>query len=322
MARNWSNAVIAVLAPLPSIVFYVSFLGQYPSAREGDPLFSIWTWCYHHPLFLANIIFFLNVNVLFWLVGLLQSCHWMIDLYWTVIPVLLVHYFATHPLAEFNIWRSRVVIVLTWIWSLRLTHSYFRREKWQWGAREDWRFNDMRRQCGKNWWWISFFAVYLSQQVFLMGICMPLYIIHGKQKQINIWDFIATIICLTGVTIAYYADTQLDCFVSRNNELKRLGQPPHPTLDEGLWYYSRHPNYFGEQLWWWGLVVFAWNMGSGSAFLGALVNSLCLVYVTILVEERMLKQKYRVDAYKRYQKTTSAWIPWFKATSAREHKQT
>lgn len=94
-------------------------------------------------------------------IGLFQ----MIDLYWTVIPVLLVHYFATHPLAECNSWRSRLVIFLTWVWNVRLTHSYFRRERWQFGAREDWRFSDMRLQYGKNWWWVSFFAVYLSQQV-------------------------------------------------------------------------------------------------------------------------------------------------------------
>ncbi|KAL8491731.1 hypothetical protein ACS0TY_023359 [Phlomoides rotata] len=53
----------------------------------------------------------------------------MIDLYWTVLPVLLVHYFAAHPLAESNYWRSRLVIILTWVWSLRLTYSYFCQEK-------------------------------------------------------------------------------------------------------------------------------------------------------------------------------------------------
>lgn len=89
----------------------------------------------------------------------------MIDLYWTVIPVMLVHCFATHPASHFDFWRSRVALLLTWVWSIRLTHSYFRREKWQLGAREDWRFTDMSRQYGKHWWWISFFAVYLSQQV-------------------------------------------------------------------------------------------------------------------------------------------------------------
>lgn len=89
----------------------------------------------------------------------------MIDLYWMVIPILLLYYFAAHPLAEFDKWRSRLVVSLMWAWSLRLTHCYFRREKWQWGAREDWRFTDMRRHYGQNWWWISFFAIYLSQQV-------------------------------------------------------------------------------------------------------------------------------------------------------------
>ncbi|KAJ4847981.1 hypothetical protein Tsubulata_033074 [Turnera subulata] len=61
--------------------------------------------------------------------------------------------------------QSRIVMAMTWVWDLRLAHNYFRREKWQWAAREDWRFNDMRSQYGKYWWWISFFSVYLSQQV-------------------------------------------------------------------------------------------------------------------------------------------------------------
>ncbi|PNX83479.1 putative inactive purple acid phosphatase 29-like protein, partial [Trifolium pratense] len=94
----------------------------------------------------------------------LKKIAFMIDPYWTVIPVMLVHYYATHPLANYDSWRSKIVIFLTWIWSIRLTHNYFRREKWQWGAREDWRFTEMSEQYGKHWWWISFFAVYVSQQ--------------------------------------------------------------------------------------------------------------------------------------------------------------
>ena len=109
-------------------------------------------------------VFVLRVNLVdFCCFGILQ----MIDLYWTVIPVMLAHYYSTHPLAQYNWWRSRIAILLTWVWSLRLTHNYFRREKWQWGAREDWRFTDMRCQYGKHWWWVSFFAVYVSQQVYL-----------------------------------------------------------------------------------------------------------------------------------------------------------
>ncbi|GFP80720.1 uncharacterized protein c594.04c [Phtheirospermum japonicum] len=320
-SKNLRNAVVALVTPLPSIFFYLSFLRR-SSAAEADSLSPLWTWCYHHPLLLANTLFFVNVNLLFWLVGLIQSSHWMIDLYWTVIPVLLAHYFSAHPLAESNAWRSRMVIFLTWVWSVRLTHSYFRREKWQWGAREDWRFSDMRLQYGQNWWWASLFAVYLSQQVFLMGICFPLYIVHSQDRQLNSWDLVAALICLTGVTIAYFADTQLHNFVSRNEKLKNLGQPLVPNLDQGLWRYSRHPNYFGEQLWWWGLAIFAWNLDCQWFFIGALANSLCLGYVTILVEDRMLKQEYRAEAYKKYQKRTSVWIPWFKKSLVGKDKET
>lgn len=155
-----------------------------------------------------------------------------------------------------------------------------------------------------------------------MGICSPLYFLHWENRKLNKWDFVAALVCLTGVTIAYFADTQLHKFVTRNEMLKQSGKAIVPTLDEGLWYYSRHPNYLGEQLWWWGLVIFAWNLGYGWAFIGALVNSLCLAYVTVLVEERMLKQQYRAEAYKFYQKTTSVWIPWFKMSAAGKAKKT
>jgi len=235
-----------------------------------------------------------------------------------VIPVMLVHFYASHPLAAKDAARSAVVIALTWVWSVRLTHNYFRRERWEWGEREDWRFSSMRVEYGKHWWWVSFFAVFVSQQIFLMGICLPMNAVHSSDKPWNIWDSVATIVCITGVIVAYFADTQLHNFMQRNEAFKQLGEPLVPNLNEGLWRYSRHPNYFGEQLWWWGLCIFAWNVGQGWTAIGSLVNSLCLVYVTVLVERRMLEQEHRAEAYKQYQKTTSVWIPWFKTADGGE----
>ncbi|KAF9610868.1 hypothetical protein IFM89_025330, partial [Coptis chinensis] len=205
---------------------------------------------------------------------------------------------------------------IDWHWykpqHIRLSHSYFWREMWQWGAREDWQFTDMREQYGKRWWWVSFFAVYIAQQVLMMGVCLPMYAIHSVEKPWNTWDTIATIICSCGIALAYFADTQLHEFVSRNIILKEQGKPAEIVLKKGLWQYSRHPNYFGEQLWWWGLAVFGWNVGYGWTFIGSLVNSLCLAYVTGLVEQRMLQHDLRANEYIAYQKTTSVWIPWFK----------
>ncbi|KAL1557126.1 hypothetical protein AAHA92_12651 [Salvia divinorum] len=310
--KNLRNATVALLTPLPSIFFYLTFLNRHSAATDDDSLSNLWSWCHHHPLLLANILFFLNVDLHFWLVGLLQSSHWMIDLYWIVIPILLLHYFATHPLAVFDKWRSRLVVSLTWAWSLRLSHCYFRREKWQWGAREDWRFTDMRRDYGQNWWWISFFAIYISQQVFLMAICMPLYAIHWNEKGLNIWDAVAASVCLAGLTIVYFADTQMHRFVSRNEKLKKEGKGRVAILEQGLWRYSRHPNYAGEQLWWCGIAIFGCNVEYDWWFVGPLANGVCLGIVTLLVEQRMLNKEFRAEAYRNYQKTTSVWLPWFK----------
>ncbi|KAI9093995.1 hypothetical protein K1719_026993 [Acacia pycnantha] len=312
MGRNLKNAAIAFLVPLPSILFYLSFLNHYYDSAILDTDSNIWTWCYHHPLLLPNALLFLNVTLLFWVIGLVQCSHWMIDLYWTVIPVMLVHYCASHPWGECNWWRSRVVIFLTWLWSVRLCHNYFRRENWQWGARQDWRFTNMSLSYGNHWWWISFFTVYISQQMLLITLSLPFYAIHSVNKPLSIMDLVATVLCSSGILIAYFADTQLHNFVTRNNNLKYVGKPIVPVLDKGLWYYSRHPNYFGEQLWWWGLALYTWNIGYGWTLVGTIGNTLCLAYVTKLVEERMLRQKNRTEAYTRYQKTTSIWIPWFK----------
>lgn len=81
---------------------------------------------------------------------------------------MLLHYYRGHPASVAGAVRSAVVMVLTWVWSARLTHNYLRREGWEFGKREDWRFNEMRGQYGKTWWWMSFFAVYLSQQVMIL----------------------------------------------------------------------------------------------------------------------------------------------------------
>ncbi|KAL8504262.1 hypothetical protein ACS0TY_022844 [Phlomoides rotata] len=121
-----------------------------------------------------------------------------------------------------------------------------------------------------------------------------------KYSQFNIWGVVATLVCLTGVTLAYFADSQLHNFVCRNQRLKILGQELVPNLDEGLWNYSCHPNYFGEQLGWWGLAIFAWNLDCRWSFIGTFINHLYLAYVTVLVEEYMLKQEYRAEAYKKY----------------------
>lgn len=100
------------------------------------------------PLLLSNALFFVNVAVGFWLIGLAQRSFWLIDPYWTLIPPLLGHLYRSHPRAVFDPTRSTVCLALLWLWSARLTYSYFRREEWKFGQREDWRYSKMARDHG------------------------------------------------------------------------------------------------------------------------------------------------------------------------------
>lgn len=123
----------------------------------------------------------------------------LIDPYWTIAPVLIGNAYRSSLLPSSSQGNARQLVSLTllWAWSTRLTYSYFRRsavfpngsctpqypqlpplrahapllrmhvcrEKWRVGAREDWRYEDMRAQYGPHWWWVSFFVVFLIQQV-------------------------------------------------------------------------------------------------------------------------------------------------------------
>lgn len=83
--------------------------------------------------------------------GCLQDSTWLIDPYWTLAPPMLALFWISHPAAA--LWNLRQVVnsILMGVWAARLTHSYFRREHWRAGAREDWRYADMKQRCGK-WW--------------------------------------------------------------------------------------------------------------------------------------------------------------------------
>lgn len=324
---NIANAALVVVVAIPALIFHFAFLYHCPGEAQHEEKSNakLWSgvcgWGREHPLGLVNVVFFLNVDVLFWFISLAQGSTWLIDPYWTIIPVMIGCFYGTHPQARSDVWRTRAIMSLLWVWSIRLTYSYFRREDWQWGEREDWRFSQLRTQHPRHWWWMSFFAVYVSQQIFLVGICLPLYAVNSNQMPWNTWDAVAAILCGAGIVTAYFADTQLHVFMSKNQYLTDLGAPPIPVLQEGVWKYSRHPNYVGEQLWWWGLAVFAWNLQQGWMVAGTAVNSACLAYVTVLVERKMLEKPSRAAAYRRYQETTSVWIPWIKFPSATAAKK-
>eukprot|EP01088_Endostelium_zonatum_P009147 TRINITY_DN2234_c0_g2_i1.p1 TRINITY_DN2234_c0_g2~~TRINITY_DN2234_c0_g2_i1.p1 ORF type:complete len:345 (+),score=43.67 TRINITY_DN2234_c0_g2_i1:65-1099(+) len=326
--KNLLNFLQLILVPIPSIYLTQFLFSHCPFPSNSDPtsppspnsstLLSLCSIILYHPILYVNLLYFFNCNVLFWILNLIQSSTWLIDPYWTIIPVMISQFYYQHPIADqnSNAPRALTCLVLIWIWSLRLQHSYFRRENFKFGEREDWRFTEMRKKNPKSFPVTSFFLAYVSQQPEVGGLTLPMWAVNlspsARDRPFGVIDVILIVTALIGITVAYFADTQLRNFILQNEAIEKNGGKKNRLLDTGVWYYSRHPNYFGEQLFWWSMAGFGFLSGEWWTVAGTVINSIVLAVVTGMVEQRMLRDKSREELYKRYQRTTSVLIPFFK----------
>jgi len=315
--RNLGNLALLLAAPIPSVVATRWLFGRFAAAAiPPDPgwagalasLDAAAAFLLHHPIACVNGLFFVNVCVVFWLLALAQRSSWLIDPYWTLIPLFIAHFYQLHPLAVASGPRSWLALGLLWIWSLRLTHNYLRREQWRLGLREDWRFAEQRARS-RHFWWVQFFYVYAPQQVMLVGLTLPYWALHFRAQPFSAWDVLFGGLALTGLGVAHVADSSLDAFMRENAARVARGEPKRPLLDAGIWRHSRHPNYFGEQLFWWSVAGFGLVVGEPWVAVGTLFNSGVLAAVTLMTERRMLAVPARRAQYEAYRRRTSVWLP-------------
>jgi steroid 5-alpha reductase family enzyme len=331
-AKNIFNALLLLMSAVPVLLQYSYFLSYCENNRiNNNPGNSFLTgydqnvnftqnlckFGVSYPAYFLHILLVINLDLWLWILSLLQNSTWLIDPYWTMIPLFLAHYYQFHPAAVgVQSQRFYTMLILLYIWSVRLTHSYFRREEYNFGLREDWRFTQMQKdyipKVGKLAWKVgSLFIVYVSQHLFLYGVTLPLYAVShtANQPPFGPLDYAATGLSVAGLLIAYFADTSLRAFMIQNEQLREAKQPTIPILDQGVWGYSRHPNYLGEILWWSGFSLFAVIAGHSSYIWGNLLNALCLVIVSYMVERRMEEKKERLDAFRDYQARVAMLLP-------------
>lgn len=176
---------------------------------ESKKDFSWHVLMFCSPLTLVNFLWFINIDVGFYLVGLIQKSFWLIDPYWSILPFFCGIIWAAHPLATKNT-RGTITLILVFLWGLRLTHSYFRREQWKFGTREDWRYTKMAIDYGRPaWYFMAFLTVGLAQHPMVVGISLPLYSVRfGPTSDTDIcWlDIVATFSSVLGIVIAMVSD--------------------------------------------------------------------------------------------------------------------
>lgn len=226
------------------------------------------------------------------------------DPYWSIAPLLISFYYLLFPqINALSNPRFLIVFILVFIWSIRLTYNWIR--QWHGLKHEDWRYRKYRTEKGKNFWLINLIGLQLMPtiQVYLGSI--SLYpAISLRSRSFGLVDILAILITASAILLETIADQQLHNFIKTRKNEKEI-------ITTGLWRYSRHPNYFGEILYWWGLYLFA--LAADPSFFWAIIGSLCItalfIFLSIpLMEARNLERK---PEYEAYIKQTSRLIPWF-----------
>ncbi|MCA2979978.1 MAG: DUF1295 domain-containing protein [Myxococcaceae bacterium] len=219
--------------------------------------------------------------------------------HWSLAPIAIAGYLVAGPGAARGFdGRQLLVLGLVTFYGVRLTVNWLR--GWAGLSHEDWQYTDFRQKTGRAFWPVSFLAFHLFPMVLVWAGCLPLYaaLVEGAAP-LGPLDALAAGVTAGAVMVEWVADEQL-------RRHRRAG-PGFCTL--GLWRWSRHPNYFGEVSFWFGLWLcglaagapwwsaFGW-LGMAGLFLGASIP---------MAEKRSLERR---PGYAAYAAKTSRFVPW------------
>ncbi len=249
------------------------------------------------PLF-DGLIAILVLMLILWLCSLVLENVSIVDLFWGPAIALagVVYWFATDDTSA----RANLVVGLALLWALRLGLFLYSRNS---GKPEDRRYRDMRARNDPGFRFKSLYLVFGLQAILAWIVGLPLYgaIASSSVAPLGILDGLALLVFAFGLIWESVADQQLANFL-------RTRENASAVMDQGVWRYSRHPNYFGEFCLWWGLWLFAVAAGAAWTIVGPLVLSVFLFKVSgVALLEKDIGE--RRPEYQAYIDRTAAFFP-------------
>ncbi len=252
-----------------------------------------------HPLvalFLADIA----ATIVVWAFGLLYENVSVYDPYWSVFPPVVFLLWAIYT----GCWSLPVILLLiaSWYWGWRLTRNWVITFKGI--AHEDWRYTKYRSMHPAIFHLINFFGLNMIPTLVVFVAMLPglrIYEIGDVAVEgVMEWGILVFgfIVCLASATIQLIADKQIHDFRAAH---------PGQYCQVGLWKHGRHPNYFGEIQFWWGIWIMYASLYGIDAFIGGPIamTALFLGISIPMMEKRQLQNK---PGYAEYRKQTRMLI--------------
>jgi steroid 5-alpha reductase family enzyme len=238
----------------------------------------------------------LALMALLWLASLPLRNAGIVDIFWgTGFAVLAWFYFVSSPGGFIP--REVLVAGLVTVWGLRLSIHLLLRN---FGKPEDFRYAGWREQHGAAWPLRSLFQVFLLQGGILWLVSLPLLAaMQPGGSGWTVFDGLAVAVWLAGFVFEAGGDWQLRRFRADPANRGKL-------LTAGFWSLTRHPNYFGDALVWWGHFLFALPAGFWTVFSPLLMMWLLRRVSGVAMLERSMRRK---PGYEAYARRTPAFFP-------------
>lgn len=258
-------------------------------------------------LLLRGLIVTSAATMIIWIFSIANGNSSIYDPYWVIAPPFLALAFLFSNTGVTN--QKILMVLLFWIWSLRY-HIFYSWTGWRTGlTKEDWRYEDMRR-FPLPYWLNSLLGMHLFPTLLVYTAFLPAAMILSDPKPeistLGPWDVLATVLALTAILLEYYADKQLSRY-RKSPEYKKGG-----TFRKGLWRFSRHPNYFGEVLFWLSFIAFSHSKGNLISnpvltLTGPLLMAAFFRFSAWLTDKRSLERR---PGYQKLIDEVSALVPW------------
>ena len=250
-------------------------------------------------VWLAGLGSVLALMLVTWVASLVRRDASLVDRVWGLCFVVLALTYAV--LGDGDEARTWLMVALVAIWGLRLSIYLTWRN---WGEGEDKRYQSMRRRASGSFALKSLITVFGLQAVLAWLISLPLLAAATAAEPAGLtWlDGLAVAVWLVGFVFEAGGDWQLSRF---------LADPANrgKVMDRGLWRYTRHPNYFGDTVLWWGYFLLALATGAWWAALGSALMTLFIVKVSgVALTERQMTRSSR-EGHDEYVRRTNAFFP-------------
>lgn len=197
---------------------------------------------------------------------------------------------------------SVLLLLMVSAWSLRLYHHIYTR--FRKSDAEDPRYIELRKKWPKQYIPLQvYLRIYLVQALLATVVSLPvILVVGGTVSPLVTFASLGVAVWLAGFLIEIISDAQLKIFLSIPENRGKI-------MQDGLWAYSRHPNYFGEILLWWGIGIMTYGTPYALiGFIGPLAITLLIVFVSgIPPAEKRASSK---PGWKAYAKKTNVLIPW------------